>query len=863
MDLGAGEVRKISTTLALIGMFAPWSASPLGIGDIRLQSALNQALNAEIPLVSLDAAALADIRVTLASPEAFARAHIERNYQLTKLRFTIQAASDGGYVIKVSSKEPIREPFLNFMIEVYWPQGRLQREFTVLLDPPDSFQESGAYNQELQESETYAPPRVQAAQRPARQINAAHGQVRRSLSEGGRAVTKAEAGAIPVTGTHYGPVGRNETLWNIAKKYPYPQISQRQMLAAIYQANPQAFYQPSIDALKAGATLTIPDQASLARLVGAESSVRPTRNEGRLNDKAETLTEPALAKTNEKPGTQGQLQLLAPSESKSLAEAATVGKKGNSGNSKESLALELAETAKHESENFRKRLADVEQQMATMQRLLILKDEQIASLQAQKKPAEKAGQQSDSPSPAQPPVETPQPAPAPPPVAALRPASPPRMAAVPAPAPQKPVEPTPPVNDAGIVEGLLTQPYYLVGGATGLLLLALLWQFNRRRSAMFGDAESILTLSEKEKTDQPKAAPEQVKDTPNPSEQAPVFRSSFMSEFTPSDFDALGGEMEEVDPISEADVYLAYGRFKQAEDLILTAIEQHPERDDCRLKLLEIHFATENSQAFEKFAQELVSTHKESKPEFWEKIMEMGRELCPGNPLFQDGKPSGIEPVKLDTSTPASNQPSAENEIYLFNDEDGVESYDYPVTVASADGKPGKKSVEDAPATLPYDFSSTKEENADVAGQSAGEDITLPNIETFIAHDQDKTNPAEEEIVIPDESMEEMLAKLDALSESKSLQTRSWEKGQKEEKQEDRGHMAEELKDDGHFEENGMSIQPLEYMDELGTKLDLAKAYYDLGDAGAAREILQHVVRLGSKAQKEEAHALLEKLDGK
>jgi pilus assembly protein FimV len=861
MDLGAGEVRKISTTLALIGLFAPWSASPLGIGEIRLQSALNQALNAEIPLVSLDVGELSDIRVTLASPEAFAHAHIERNYQLTKLRFNIQAAPDGSYFIKVSSKEAIREPFLNFMIEVYWPQGRLQREFTVLLDPPDSFQESSANNEELPETGSYVRPRVQPAQRPSRQ-EYAHGQVRKSFGEG-RAVPKAESSAYPVTGTRYGPVSRNETLWGIAKKYQNPQISQRQMLAAIYQANPKAFYQPSVDALKAGATLTIPDQASLIRLAGADGIARPTAIKGRLNAKAEASTEPVLAKTSEKAGAQGQLQLLAPSEGKSVAEAATAGKNGKTGKSRGDLALELAETAKQENENFRKRLADLEQQMSAMQRLLVLKDEQIASLQAQQKPAVKAGQEPESLAAAQPPVETPQSAPASPPVAALRPVSPPRMAAGPTPAPLKPAEPTPPVNEEGIVEGLLNQPYYLVGGATGLLLLALLWQFNRRRSAMFGDAESILTLSDKEKTGQPKAAPEQVKATPNAPEQPPVFRSSFMSEFTPSDFDALGGEMEEVDPISEADVYLAYGRFKQAEDLILTAIEQHPERDDCRLKLLEIHFATENSQAFEKFAQELVSTHKESKPEFWEKIMEMGRELCPGNPLFQDGKPSGIEPVKLDTSTPASNQPSAENEMYLFNDEDGVESYDYPVTVASADGKPGKKSVEDAPATLPYDFSSTKEENADVAGQSAGEDITLPNIETFIAHDQDKTNPAEEEIVIPDESMEEMLAKLDALSESKSLQTRSWEKGQKEEKQEDRGHMAEELKDDGHFEENGMSIQPLEYMDELGTKLDLAKAYYDLGDAGAAREILQHVVRLGSKAQKEEAHALLEKLDGK
>jgi pilus assembly protein FimV len=504
-------------------------------------------------------------------------------------------------------------------------------------------------------------------------------------------------------------------------------------------------------------------------------------------------------------------------------------------------------------------MADLEQQMAAMQRLLILKDEQIATLQAQKKPEVKAGQQSDSFAAAHPPVEKPQSAPAPPPDTALRPVAPPRTAAIiPPTATQKPVEPTPPVKEDGIVEGFLDQPYYLVGGATVLLLLALLWQFNRRRAAMSGDAESILTLSDKEKTAQPKAAPEQVKALPDASEQAPVFRSSFMSEFTPSDFDALGGEMEEVDPISEADVYLAYGRHKQAEDLILTAIDQHPERDDCRLKLLEIHYATENAQAFEKYAQDMVSTHKESKPEFWEKIIEMGRELCPGNPLFQGSKPSGIEPFKLDTSASASAQAGAENEIYLFNSEDGVESYEYPVTVPSAEAQPGNLPVKDAPVSLPYSFSSTQEINSDAAGNAAEGDIILPDIENIIAYDQDKADPVEEEITIPDESMEEMLAKLDALSDSQSLQTASWEKGQNEEIHEDIGHIAEGPNETLHLEENGMGIEPIE---DMGTKLDLAKAYYDLGDEGAAREILQHIVRLGSKTQKEEAHTLLEKID--
>ena len=111
-------MRKISKTLALMGLLAPMGANALGIGDIRLHSALNQSLNAEIPLVISNNEELPEIRINLASQEAFSRAGIERHYALSKLRFKPQQKADGSYVIRVSSVEAIREPFLNFMIEV-------------------------------------------------------------------------------------------------------------------------------------------------------------------------------------------------------------------------------------------------------------------------------------------------------------------------------------------------------------------------------------------------------------------------------------------------------------------------------------------------------------------------------------------------------------------------------------------------------------------------------------------------------------------------------------------------------------------------------------------------------------------------
>ncbi len=116
-----------------------------------------------------------------------------------------------------------------------------------------------------------------------------------------------------------------------------------------------------------------------------------------------------------------------------------------------------------------------------------------------------------------------------------------------------------------------------------------------------------------------------------------VGESSFLSEFTPSDFDSFDTDQGEIDPISEADVYLAYGRYQQAEELIRQAIKDQPNRDECKLKLLEVFYANENKAAFEAYANELAKAGKRNEVEFWEKAAEMGREICPDSPLFASG----------------------------------------------------------------------------------------------------------------------------------------------------------------------------------------------------------------------------------
>ena len=931
MDLGASKLQKIAKTLAFVSLFAPMGAYALGIGEIRLHSALNEALNAEIPLVTSDVDELSDIRVSLASPEAFQRANIDRTYLLSRLRFNLKKKPDGSHVISVSSKETVSEPILNFMVEIYWPQGRMQREFTVLLDPPDSFQEADAPSEELPETEIDGRSRDQpdfspAPQEPAPQESGRSRPRPVARKSRGNPVTQTEP-ETPASGTRYGPVSQNETLWGIAKRFQDPNLSQRQLLDAIYQANPQAFYQANINALKAGATLVIPGQAKPIESASSQDSYRPrrdTRNMVSANKKRST--EPTLAKSEEEPGTQGQLQLLAPSEGKSLNESATSGKRGKSkgGKSKEDLALELADTAKQENENFRKRLDDMEKQFSSMQKLLSLKDEQIAALQARQKPMGKEGQAPalgsiepfappvtaslitpDKPTPppltevAKPPLGAPltkaqEPSQAtqatapPPPVVAPSPTAntlptrrpdeaakimpPPRVAST---SPAKPQSTQPTVPPSSEEEGFLrtlSQPYFLIGGATGLSLLFLLWQFKRRRNAMIGDAESILTLTDKEKTVQPKAAvaPEPVNIAPTFAEPSPAFRSSFLSEFSPSDFDALGGEMVDVDPISEADVYLAYSRYKQAEDLIINAIKQNPERDEFRLKLLEIHYATENAQAFSAYAEELAPTHKDAKPEFWDKVSEMGRELCHGNPLFSDNtpKPAGM-PLPVESPAPAKAPTQAQNDINLFNaEEDDVESYAYPAPPPIVAEKPTAPADDDQSSVVAYDFFSTEEmgagsirETQDKLSKTQALDFDLMDIDNTVSFDNAITYPPVDEIEVPEESMEEILAKLGVMSESESKKLSST-KGQSN-RLNDKAAVDQ---DDEAYQfslEDAKATEPLEEENEIATRLDLAKAYYDLGDAVTARGILEHIIHVGNSAQQEEANSLLEKLHSK
>jgi pilus assembly protein FimV len=126
-------------TMLLVGtliLFPLNSVCALGLGELNVQSVMNQRLDARIDLTSVKTGDIVNMTVRLADADVFKSAGLPRPYHLTQLKFEpVETAENAGY-IRVTSKERIREPYLNFIIEVSWPNGKLLREYTVILRKP-------------------------------------------------------------------------------------------------------------------------------------------------------------------------------------------------------------------------------------------------------------------------------------------------------------------------------------------------------------------------------------------------------------------------------------------------------------------------------------------------------------------------------------------------------------------------------------------------------------------------------------------------------------------------------------------------------------------------------------------------------
>ena len=248
---------KLLSTLLIFGL--PALSSAMGLGGLELQSTLNQPFLAKIELVSATPEELETLKVTLADQAAFKRVGIERTFVLTDLKFSVEKSEQGTNHIIIRSNKPIREPFLNFLIEVTWPRGRLFREYTALMDPPKYT--APEFKTEPDDTPTVTKP-SSIATKPS-----APPSTKPKIAP---ATPQQAIGRLQQDS--YGPVVQGDTLWSIAKMTrPDTSVSIQQMMLAILNANPKDFINNNINGLKRGAVLHIPDVPTIRSLTQADA----------------------------------------------------------------------------------------------------------------------------------------------------------------------------------------------------------------------------------------------------------------------------------------------------------------------------------------------------------------------------------------------------------------------------------------------------------------------------------------------------------------------------------------------------------------------------------------------------------------
>lgn len=367
-------VRKLALAVSLAVGSLPLSVYALGLGGMQTHSALNEKFKADIELVSVPKGALDTLRVSLAPAEVFSRIGLERSLFLTRLKFEPMRLKNGKAIIRVSSNEPIREPFLDFFVKLDWPNGQLVREYTALLDPPVVTKRSAP----KVAAATRKPGKAAVTTRPA----APSARVEQARAEG-----------------EYGPVQANETLWEIADSLRTDGISIHQMMMALYKANPDAFLNNNINLLKKGRVLRVPSPEEVTG-IGRKQAVSEFQqqteawmsNAGQAAAAApqerqvEETTEAGVAPDSE--GEDVQLKIAgAPAEESASTEAEQavsdleVEAGGTDLRQRMLLLEEEAETARQESVQLRTEMESLQQQLEDTQRLLQLKDEELARLQ--------------------------------------------------------------------------------------------------------------------------------------------------------------------------------------------------------------------------------------------------------------------------------------------------------------------------------------------------------------------------------------------------------------------------------------------------------------------------------------------------
>jgi pilus assembly protein FimV len=625
--------KKLAMAILALSALQANFANALGLGNLSIKSTLNQPLNAEIKLLDAGDLDPTQVKIQLAAAEDFQRSGVDRDYFLTNLRFSVVMDGHGGGTIHISTKEPVVEPYLNFVLEARWPSGRLLREFAVLLDPPTFSASKGA---------GMVAPASTAAAQPAKKA-AIQPPTVTSETTTTKSVPEASM-SLPATGKsgEY-RVQVYDTLSKIAARYkPASDVSVAQTMLAIQRANPDAFINNNINLIKSGAIVRLPTAEDIHAIPAAQANQETEEQTHAWRSGAAhsgggataaaagpQLDASAPAPSKREGGYQekARLSIAAPggSDKASAGEGA-----GASGKGTEALRTQLAtsqeslDKGKRDNRELQSKLDDMERQIATLQRLITLKDDQLAALQTTKPATDKsdAAKPVEQASVAQP-IATEPAASAEPASAAAESAAPAAETITPstetaatqpvaqpapvAPAAAKPAPAPKPAQAPSLLDQLTSNPAYLGGGAIALLLAVAGGLFLKRRNQdeAYEESEDDFTLDDDNTF--PFSAAES--DTALFNDSALTSANDVGAVESAAPFAVPEEQKKTVrsetgDAIAETDIYIAYGRYQQAVDLLSNAIDAEPARSDLRVKLLEVYVEMRNRDAFrQQFAE--------------------------------------------------------------------------------------------------------------------------------------------------------------------------------------------------------------------------------------------------------------------
>ena len=618
----------IAACIALI----PFAAQAAGLGRLNVISGLGESLNAEIELLSTTPEELSSLTAAIASEEAYAAQGIERTSIQGGIKVEPGKRADGTPILKLTTQQAISDPFLDMLIQVDWRTGRLLREYTALLDPP-------GYNASAASSN---PPMVMPSSQPAEPMPAKpSAQEKKSARKSKTAAVMAPEFVSDNVPTDEHETKRGDTLSVIAKRMQVEGVSLDQMLVGLYRANKDAFVGNNMNRLKVGQIIRAPSTEELQAITHQEASgeihVQTADWNAYRNKLAGMVAEaPAVSEDAGNQSSGGKLTAAAEDQavpaSTGPRDVVRLSKSDNSGASKADakamqdklIALQEESTAREKSiKEANERIVALEKQIADMQKLLTVKNQAMAELQ---KNAGAAAPVAAATAPV-PQIETP----AKPEVVAEA------KTDAGKPASDKPIKkkkmkitapPPATVAEPGLLDGILAgigDNVVLLGGAGGgIVLLGGAWLFfrNKRKHDLENFEQGILTAGGlKANTVFGNTSGDTV-DTGD---------TSFLTDFPQSPGGMI--DMHDVDAIAEAEVYMAYGREAQAEEILKDAIVKEPTRYELHLKLLEIYAARNDSSAFEAVSGELYSTLGASDP-IWAKVAEMGHKMEPDNPLY-------------------------------------------------------------------------------------------------------------------------------------------------------------------------------------------------------------------------------------